>query len=77
MSELANDGIAGLQRLSPGVREDLLRILEAPVEVRGDYISQSALRPEASSLVETLRELHYDDALRAEVVDVVRRLRTR
>jgi hypothetical protein len=61
----------GLRRLAPGVRRDLLLVLQSPSVVRADAIRQFHERGD-DGMVEVLTELERDELLRLRVVAALR-----
>jgi len=66
--------LSKLQRLEPGVRRELLRVLTAPDDVRADVIRQFYQRTGGEELAEVLMDLEADELLREQVVLVLRRV---
>jgi hypothetical protein len=60
-----------LRHLPVGARRDLLRVLTSPSNVRADVIRQFHERGE-DGMVEVLTGLEADEALRYQVVDILR-----
>jgi HEAT repeat protein len=60
-----------LTKLTKAVRRDLLRVLTAEPDVRADAIRQFRERGD-DVVVELLADLEADEALRTQVVDVLR-----
>ncbi len=59
-----------LSKVPPGVRADLLRVLESPPEVRADVIRQFHER--GDDMAELLMDLEEDDFARAAMVELLR-----
>ena len=61
-----------LRRLPPGAREDLLRVLISPSDVRADVIRQFHERGD-DGMVEVLTALEADQLARLQVIQELRR----
>jgi len=65
------DPVERLSKLQQNVRRDLLRVLTAESDVRADLIRQLRDRGD-DDLVDVLADLEANDALREQVIDVLR-----
>jgi hypothetical protein len=64
--------LGNLDRLPPGARAELLRVLTSPPRVRADVIRQFYERPGGQDMAELLMDLEEDDFLRAAVIERLR-----
>lgn len=67
------DAIERLRRLPPGVRRELLMVLESNSRVRADVIRQFHERGD-SRMVEVLSDLEVDEFARLEMVLLLRKI---
>jgi hypothetical protein len=61
-----------LRRIPPGVRADLLRVLESDSRVRADVSRQFHERRGGEGIAELLIDLEGDELLRLQVVGLLR-----
>lgn len=61
-----------LRRLPIGARQELLRVLASPSNVRADMIRQMYERPATRDLAEVLMDLEAEPRLRLAVLEAVK-----
>lgn len=66
-----SDVVGHLGRIPPGARDDLLRVLTSPSNVRADVVRQFHERGD-EGMVEVLTDLEADEMTRLHVVELLR-----
>jgi hypothetical protein len=68
------DSLERLAALSPGIRQDLLRVLTAPDGNRARLVGELFARADSRSLADVLIELEGDELMRLQVIELLEEL---